>query len=208
MTGCTKVGTQPAGVGGRHTYTIPHTLRYATAEDIAGLNPHLVTQTVVGYMSELTMAFLMKTGPHNEATPELAIVVPTQGERRRQRGRQDHHVPAAQGRDLVRRRTVHGRRRRLLDQRHPQSRPTTRSRDRLGSHHEDRRARQVHRPLLPQEAVRGFMYQYFSSAGANPCILPKHLLAQYPNINNVPYNSLPVGHRAVQVRRRGSAPTR
>ncbi len=39
----------------------------------------------------------------------------------------------------------------------------------------------------------GFMYQFFASAGANPCILPKHLLASYPNINNVPYNSLPVG---------------
>ncbi len=34
---------------------------------------------------------------------------------------------------------------------------------------------------------------FFSTAGANPCILPKHLLAQYPNINNVPYNSKPVG---------------
>ena len=35
--------------------------------------------------------------------------------------------------------------------------------------------------------------RFFSSCCANPCILPKHLLAKYPNINNVPYNSLPVG---------------
>ncbi|HEY5094132.1 MAG TPA: ABC transporter substrate-binding protein, partial [Candidatus Eremiobacteraceae bacterium] len=34
---------------------------------------------------------------------------------------------------------------------------------------------------------------FFSSCCANACILPKHLLAEYPNINNVPYNSLPVG---------------
>ena len=34
---------------------------------------------------------------------------------------------------------------------------------------------------------------FFSSCCANPCHLPKHLLAQYPTINSVPYNSLPVG---------------
>ncbi len=38
-----------------------------------------------------------------------------------------------------------------------------------------------------------FVETFFATAGANPCILPKHLLAKYPNINNVPYNSLPVG---------------
>ena len=38
-----------------------------------------------------------------------------------------------------------------------------------------------------------FVETFFSSAGANPCILPKHLLAQYPNINHVAYNSLPIG---------------
>ena len=38
-----------------------------------------------------------------------------------------------------------------------------------------------------------FIETFFSTAGANPCILPKHLLAKYPNINNVPYNSLPIG---------------
>ena len=38
-----------------------------------------------------------------------------------------------------------------------------------------------------------FIETFFSTAGANPCVLPKHLLAQYPNINNIPYNSKPVG---------------
>jgi peptide/nickel transport system substrate-binding protein len=38
-----------------------------------------------------------------------------------------------------------------------------------------------------------FIVTFFSSGGANPCVLPKHLLAQYPNINHVAYNSLPVG---------------
>ncbi|MDP9110212.1 MAG: peptide ABC transporter substrate-binding protein, partial [Candidatus Eremiobacteraeota bacterium] len=34
---------------------------------------------------------------------------------------------------------------------------------------------------------------FFSSCCANPSLLPKHLLARYPNINDVPYNALPVG---------------
>lgn len=38
-----------------------------------------------------------------------------------------------------------------------------------------------------------FIETFFSSSGANPCILPKHLLAQYPNINHLAYNSLPIG---------------
>ncbi len=39
----------------------------------------------------------------------------------------------------------------------------------------------------------GFVYQYFSTAGANPSILPKHILGALPNINNAPYNALPIG---------------
>jgi len=46
---------------------------------------------------------------------------------------------------------------------------------------------QLKKPYSP------FVETFFSTGGANPCILPKHLLAKYPNINNVPYNSLPVG---------------
>jgi peptide/nickel transport system substrate-binding protein len=38
-----------------------------------------------------------------------------------------------------------------------------------------------------------FVTTFFSSAGGNPSVLPKHLLAQYPNVNNVPFNALPVG---------------
>lgn len=38
-----------------------------------------------------------------------------------------------------------------------------------------------------------YLPTFFGSAGANPCILPKHLLAKLPNINNADYNSKPVG---------------
>ena len=38
-----------------------------------------------------------------------------------------------------------------------------------------------------------FVQTFFSTAAANPSLVPKHLLAQYPNINHVAYNALPVG---------------
>jgi len=39
----------------------------------------------------------------------------------------------------------------------------------------------------------GFYVNYFGSAFAQPCILPKHLLADRATINEAPYNALPVG---------------
>ena len=44
----------------RHPYTLPHVLRYATAEDIVGLNPHLNSQGTLAFMSSLTMAWLVR----------------------------------------------------------------------------------------------------------------------------------------------------
>ncbi len=39
----------------------------------------------------------------------------------------------------------------------------------------------------------GFLPTFFGSAGANPCILPKHLLGTLANINTAEYNNKPVG---------------
>ncbi len=39
----------------------------------------------------------------------------------------------------------------------------------------------------------GFYVNFFGSYGANPCLLPKHLLAGRKTINDAPYNALPVG---------------
>ncbi len=39
----------------------------------------------------------------------------------------------------------------------------------------------------------GYLPSFFGSAGANPCILPKHILGNLPNINTAPYNAKPIG---------------
>ena len=75
---CTKTGTV-AGPGGRvNAWTQPHVLRFADAGDVNTLNPHLGQFADVGYLSSLTMAWLVKWDLHNRAYPELATQVPDQ----------------------------------------------------------------------------------------------------------------------------------
>ncbi|MDB5040715.1 MAG: putative 4-phytase, partial [Candidatus Eremiobacteraeota bacterium] len=44
---------------------MPHVLRYATGEDIVGLNPHLNQQLTLSLMSSLTMAWLVRYDRRN-----------------------------------------------------------------------------------------------------------------------------------------------
>ena len=77
LSACSKTGGGPAS-SGRNPWTTPHVLRYATAEDINALNPHLATSATVNLMAQLTMAYLIKWDEHNLPYPELATDVPTQ----------------------------------------------------------------------------------------------------------------------------------
>ncbi|MEO6990387.1 MAG: peptide ABC transporter substrate-binding protein [Candidatus Baltobacteraceae bacterium] len=194
LIGCTKVGTQTAGPeGGRHAYTHPHELRYATAEDITGLNPHLATQTVVSYLTQLTMAYLLRTGPHNEPVPELAVAVPSKA----------NGGISPDGKAI----TYHLRKGVVWSDGAPFNaddvvfstnvvlNPANNEISRTGWDHitkidEPDKYTVVYHLKKPYAS---YAYTYFSTAGANPCLLPKHLLAKYPNINNIAYNSLPIG---------------
>jgi peptide/nickel transport system substrate-binding protein len=177
----------------KNTFTIPHVLRYATAEDITGLNPHIAQQTVVNYLSALTMAYLVKTGPHNEAVPELVTEVPSQ----------KNGGISADGKTL----TYHLRRGVKWSDGQPFDaddvvfstrvvlNPLNNEVGRDGwdliekIDEPDKYTVVYHlkRPYVPA------IYTFFSTAGANPCVLPKHLLADLPDINTAPYNALPVG---------------
>jgi len=181
--------SQPA----RHAYTVPHVLRYATAEDISGLNPHLNSQLTIAFMSSLTMAWLVKSGPHNEPVPELVTVVPTKA----------NGGVSPDGRTI----TYHLRRGVKWSDGAPFDgddvvfsiktiqNPATNELSRDGWDLIDR----IGEPdpftvvLHLKKPYSTFPYTFFSSMGANPCVLPKHLLAALPTINDAPYNALPVG---------------
>ena len=75
---CTKT-TVSSGEGGRgNSWTHPHVLTFSDASDINTLNPFFGQIVDVGYLSSMTMAWLIKWDEHNQPYPELATEVPTQ----------------------------------------------------------------------------------------------------------------------------------
>ncbi len=200
LAGCTKAGTPsssaPAagGAGGaRHPYTVPHVLRYATAEDVAGLNPHLSQQTTLLFMSSLTMAWLTKFDRNNRPVPELTTEVPTQ-----QNGgiskdgltitwHLRHGVKWSDGQPFSADDVVFSTKAVL-----------NMANNEIGRDGWDLITR-IDEPdkytvvYHLKQKYASYAASFFGSAGANPCVLPKHLLGNLPNINNAPYNALPVG---------------
>jgi peptide/nickel transport system substrate-binding protein len=178
---------------GRNSWTVPHVLRYATGEDVVGLNPHLVQQLTVSYMSSLTMAWLIKYDRNNRPVPELATAVPSRA----------NGGVSADGKTI----TYHLRR----DAKWSDGEPFTAADVRFsadvvrnpanneGTHQGFDQIERVDTPdpytvvFRLQRPYSGFYVNFFSSGGANPCVLPKHLLDKLPNINQAPYNALPVG---------------
>jgi peptide/nickel transport system substrate-binding protein len=177
----------------RHPWTIPHVLRFTTGEDIVGLNPHLNQQLTLSYMSSLTMAWLLRYDHDNRPVPELATAVPTRA----------NGGVSADGRTY----TYHLRR----DARWSDGAPFTAAdvvfsahvvldpANNEGTHVGFDRIASIAAPdpFTVVVHLRGpdgsFWVNFFSSAGANPCILPQHLLGGLRSINDAPYNALPVG---------------
>jgi peptide/nickel transport system substrate-binding protein len=54
-----------------------HVLRFATAEEVATLNPDINQQLVVNYLGQMTAAYAFRLDHENRLIPELATVVPT-----------------------------------------------------------------------------------------------------------------------------------
>ena len=200
VAGCTKVASTTAGssatpgtTGARNAYTIPHVLRYATAEDIVGLNPHLAQQTVVFYMASLTMAWLVKYDAHNRAVPELATDVPTEANggiskdgltityHLRKDAKWSDGVPFTADDVVFSTKVVQN----------PANNEVGRDGWDLITKIDEPDKYTVVYHLKKQYAA--YANTFFGSGGANPCVLPKHILNGLPNINNAPYNSLPVG---------------
>jgi len=176
-----------------NSWTLPHVLRYATSENIPSLNPHLAQQVTVGLMSSLTMAWLIKWDVHNNPVPELASEVPTQqnGGVSKDGLTITYHlrkgVKWSDGAPFTADDVVFSTQVVLNPANNEVSRLGW---DRIGTVTAPDQYTVVYHMKKPYSP---FVETFFSSAGGNPCVIPKHLLAQYPNINQIPYNALPVG---------------
>jgi peptide/nickel transport system substrate-binding protein len=183
---CSKVG---------ETASAPtHALTIADGTgDVPTLNPHLFTETTLGYIAELSQAYLIKYDANNKPYPELATAVPSQ----------DNGGISADGKTIVwhirkgvrwsdgapfdaddvvfSTKTV------LNPANNEVGRDGWNLIDKIDEPDKFTVVYHLRRPYSP------FIPTFFGSAGANPDLLPKHLLAKYPNINQAPYNAKPVG---------------
>jgi peptide/nickel transport system substrate-binding protein len=194
LAACTRVASGPAGGATRHAYTTPHVLRYASAEDIQGLDPLTHSTGTEGFLGNLTQAYLIKTDTKGNATvPELATEIPTQANggispdgltitwHIRKGVKWSDGVPF-DGDDVV-----------FSTQQvlNPNNDVVSRDGWDLITKIDEPDKYTVIYHL--KKGYSSFAVTFFSSAGANPCLLPKHLLKGLKSLNTAPYNALPVG---------------
>ena len=183
---CTKAG---------QTVSAPtHALIIADGSgDVPTLNPHLFTETTLGYIAELSQAYLVKYDADNKPYPELATKVPTQ----------ENGGISADGKTIVWHirkgvrwsdgapfdadDVVFSTKAVLNPANNEVGRDGWNLIEKIDEPDKFTVVYHLRRPYSP------FIPTFFGSAGANPDLLPAHLLAKYPNINQVPYNAKPVG---------------
>jgi len=191
--GCTKVETGPNGAAYQNPKTIPGVLRYTDTTEIHGLNPLIETETANIRIDQLVMAYLFRWNKHGDPVPELATEVPT-----------EQNGGISKDGLII---TYHLRKGVVWSDGAPFT-----AKDVIFSYHA---------VMNPNNNVPGrdgwdlitkaeapdpytvrftlkkpyapFLQTFFSTGGANPCILPEHVLAKYKSLNDVPYNSKPVG---------------
>src|SRR5580698_399082 len=193
LVACTK-SSSVAGSGGRiNAWTQPHVLRFADAGDVNTLNPHLGQFADIGYLSSMTMAYLIKWDEHNNPYPELATQVPTQANGgvskdgltityHLRKGVKWSDGAPFDADDVVFSTRV------ILD---PKTNITSRDGwDRIAKIDEPDKYTVVYhlnRPYSP------FVATFFATGGSNPAVMPKHVLEHTRDINKDPYNALPLG---------------
>ena len=190
---CTKVATTQAGTGERHSWTRPGVLRLANLTDPDNLSPLIGAYQIDVHLSMFWAGYLFNLDDKNAIVPELATEFPTLA----------NGGISRDGRTI----TYHLRKGVTWQDGAPFGsddvkfswqavmNPNNNVQSRVGydivSSIDTPDAATVVVHL--KRAFAPFVSSFFTM-GATPFpVYPKHLLAKYPDLNRIPYNSKPVG---------------
>ena len=207
LAACSKTGSG-GELGEQNATTHPHWLRIADGGgDVPTLNPDLYQESTLNNIATLTMAYFVRYDRNGEPVPELLTVIPTQQNGGISKDGKTitwhlrHGVRWSDGAPFNADDVIFSTKVVLNPANNIVGRDgwdLITSMDEPDKYTVVYHLKQPYGPYLPT---------FFGSGGANPCILPAHLLAKYPNINHVPYNAKPVGIGPFRVTawRRGDA---
>jgi len=193
LTACSRVAA-PSAVSGRHAFTVPHVLRFADISDPDNLNEYLSTMDLVYFLSSMIYSYLVVADDQGQLIGDLVTEVPTLA----------NGGISRDGKTYV----YHLRRNVLWHDGAPLTsadvkfswqavvNPNNNTLHREGYTEiasidtPDKYTVVVHL----KRRYPPFVSKFFTplQEGGKP-ILPAHILAKYPNINQVPFNSDPVG---------------
>ncbi|MBV8171352.1 MAG: peptide ABC transporter substrate-binding protein, partial [Candidatus Eremiobacteraeota bacterium] len=192
LAGCTKISQSTTAPGGAGGGSIPGVLRYADISEPDSLNPLLSTQIVTADLEYLAFSFFFNVDDKLNFVPEVALEVPTQANGgiskdgltityHLRRGIKWQDGEPLTAKDVVF--TFHA----IMN---PANNVQVRTGyDQIAS---------VDAPnddtvVVHMKRVYAPIVAYFMGQQGQEPVLPAHLLAQYPNINQIPYNTLPIG---------------
>ncbi len=194
--GCSRIPTTAAdapAAAGRHAWTVPDTLRIATGNVPRTLNPILGTQTIDSSIARLFSDVLVTVDARGNFLPDLALAVPTQrnggisADGLTIRYKLHPHVRWQDGAPFS-----------SADIKFTFDAIMNPDNDVISRHGYD----VVKSIELPdrdtvvfhlKRRFAPFVATVFGDSDSPYGVLPAHLLAKYKSLNDVPYNSLPIG---------------
>ncbi|MDE2572279.1 MAG: peptide ABC transporter substrate-binding protein, partial [bacterium] len=189
--GCTKVETTSGG--GEHPWTVPGVLRVGLQTDVKTLNPLLAGDTTDSFVTRLLFDVLIDNDEHGNPVPDLAATVPTLENGGISKDgltityHLRKHVKWQDGAPFTSRDVKFTWQALMSDRNNVVSR---RGYDEVASiDTPDAGTVVVHL----KERFAPFVDTFFAESDSPYPIVPAHLLARYENINQVPFNTNPVG---------------
>jgi peptide/nickel transport system substrate-binding protein len=195
ITACTPSGavTEAATGSARPRVATDGILRMAGNQRPDNLDPLIGTQTIDTDLSLLWGSYLFLWNDHDQFVPDLATTVPTP----------DNGGVSADGLTI----TYHLRSGVVWQDGQPFTaadvvyswRQVLNPRNNAGSRQGYDQIRSIDTPDAHTFVVHlkrryaPFVATFFSMSATSFCLLPKHLLSKYPNLNQISYNQIPVG---------------